>query len=140
TNPEGFEGTLKEAVVGADAFIGVSAPNVLDGSDIQAMNSDALVFAIANPDPEVDPVEALKHAAVVATGRSDYQNQTNNVLAFSGIFRGLLDADVPVVDEYILVVTADAIDDCIPVEEQHPGYVIPSVFDPEVAKKVAEVV
>ena len=140
TNPEGFEGTLKEAVVGADAFIGVSAPNVLDGSDIQAMNSDALVFAMANPDPEVDPVEALKHAAVVATGRSDYPNQINNVLAFPGIFRGLLDAEARDVDENIMVAAADAIADCIPVEELHPGYVIPSVFDPEVAKKVAEAV
>ncbi|MDN6748035.1 MAG: NAD-dependent malic enzyme, partial [Brevibacterium sp.] len=93
TNPEGFDGTLKEAVVGSDVFIGVSAPNVLDGSDIQAMNTDALVFAMANPDPEVDPAEALKYAAVVATGRSDYPNQINNVLAFPGIFRGLLDAE-----------------------------------------------
>ena len=140
TNPEGFEGTLKEAVVGADAFIGVSAPNVLDGSDIQAMNSDALVFAMANPDPEVDPVEALKHAAVVATGRSDYPNQINNVLAFPGIFRGLLDAEARDVDENIMVAAADAIAECIPVDELHPGYVIHSVFDPEVAKKVAEAV
>src|SRR5699024_10847347 len=88
TPSEGFDGTPKEAVVGAGASMGVSAPNVLGGSDIQAMNSEALVFAMANPDPEVDPVEALKHAAVVATGRSDYPNQINNVLAFPGIFRG----------------------------------------------------
>ncbi|MCD1287173.1 MULTISPECIES: NAD-dependent malic enzyme [unclassified Brevibacterium] len=140
TNPEGFEGTLKEAVVGADAFIGVSAPNVLDGDDIKAMNSGALVFAMANPDPEVDPAEALKYAAVVATGRSDYPNQINNVLAFPGIFRGLLDAEATDVDENIMVAAAEAIASCIPEEELHPGYVIPSVFDPEVAKKVAEAV
>lgn len=140
TNPEGFEGSLKEAVVGADVFVGVSAPNVLDGSDIQAMNKDALVFAMANPDPEVDPAEALKHAAVVATGRSDYPNQINNVLAFPGIFRGLLDAEATDVNEEIMVAAADAISSCIPEDELHPGYVIPSVFDPEVAKKVAAAV
>ena len=140
TNPEGFSGTLKEAVVGADVFIGVSAPNILDGSDIAAMNDGALVFAMANPDPEVDPAEALKHAAVVATGRSDYPNQINNVLAFPGIFRGLLDAEATDVDESIMVAAADAIASCIPEEDLHPGYVVPSVFDPEVAKKVAEAV
>ncbi|MCI4010902.1 NAD-dependent malic enzyme [Brevibacterium sp. ZH18] len=140
TNPEGFEGSLKEAVVGADVFVGVSAPNVLDGSDIQAMNKDALVFAMANPDPEVDPAEALKYAAVVATGRSDYPNQINNVLAFPGIFRGLLDAEATDVNEEIMVAAADAIASCIPEDELHPGYVIPSVFDPEVAKKVAAAV
>ncbi|MCF2572074.1 NAD-dependent malic enzyme [Brevibacterium sp. UCMA 11754] len=140
TNPEGFDGTLKEAVVGADVFIGVSAPNVLDGADIQAMNKDALVFAMANPDPEVDPAEALKYAAVVATGRSDYPNQINNVLAFPGIFRGLLDAEATDIDENIMVAAADAIASCIPEDELHPGYVVPSVFDPDVAKKVAEAV
>ena len=140
TNPEGFAGSLKEAVVGADVFIGVSAPNVLNGDDIAAMNKDALVFAMANPDPEVDPAEAAKHAAVVATGRSDFPNQINNVLAFPGIFRGLLDAEARDVDENIMVAAADAIASCIPEDELHPGYVIPSVFDPEVAKKVAEAV
>ncbi|MDN5634485.1 MAG: NAD-dependent malic enzyme [Brevibacterium sp.] len=140
TNPEGFDGTLKEAVVGADVLIGVSAPNVLDVSDIQAMNQEALVFAMANPDPEVDPAEALKHAAVVATGRSDYPNQINNVLAFPGIFRGLLDAEATDIDENIMVAAADAIASCIPEDELHPGYVVPSVFDPDVAKKVAEAV
>ncbi|MDN6377949.1 MAG: NAD-dependent malic enzyme [Brevibacterium aurantiacum] len=140
TNPEGFEGTLKEAVAGSDVFIGVSAPNVLDGADIQAMNKDALVFAMANPDPEVDPAEALKYAAVVATGRSDYPNQINNVLAFPGIFRGLLDAEATDIDENIMVAAADAIASCIPEEELHPGYVVPSVFDPEVATKVAAAV
>ena len=140
TNPEGFDGTLKEAVVGSDVFIGVSAPNVLDGSDIQAMNSDALVFAMANPDPEVDPAEALKYAAVVATGRSDFPNQINNVLAFPGLFRGLLDAEATDIDENIMVAAADAIASCIPEDELHPGYVVPSVFDPEVATKVATAV
>ncbi len=140
TNPEAFEGSLKEAVVGADVFVGVSAPNVLDGEDIKAMNKDALVFAMANPDPEVDPAEALKYAAVVATGRSDYPNQINNVLAFPGIFRGLLDAEATDINEDIMVAAADAIASCIPEEDLHPGYVIPSVFDPDVATKVAAAV
>ncbi|MGC2942621.1 MULTISPECIES: NAD-dependent malic enzyme [unclassified Brevibacterium] len=140
TNPEGFSGTLKEAVAGSDAFIGVSAPNVLSGDDIAAMNEGALVFAMANPDPEVDPAEAAEHAAVVATGRSDFPNQINNVLAFPGIFRGLLDAEARDVDENIMVAAADAIASCIPEDELHPGYVIPSVFDPAVATKVAEAV
>ncbi|RBP63473.1 malate dehydrogenase (oxaloacetate-decarboxylating) [Brevibacterium sanguinis] len=140
TNPEGFEGSLKEAMVGADVFVGVSAPNVLDGDDIKAMNKDALVFAMANPDPEVDPAEALKYAAVVATGRSDYPNQINNVLAFPGIFRGLLDAEATDINDDIMVAAADAIASCIPEEELHPGYVVPSVFDPEVATKVAAAV
>ena len=88
----GAQGTLKEVLAGADVFIGVSAPNLLTGEDIATMAPDAIVFALANPDPEVDPVAASEHAAVVATGRSDYPNQINNVLAFPGFFRGLLDA------------------------------------------------
>src|ERR1700722_6641104 len=92
TNAEGYAGDLAGAVEGADVFIGVSAPNILSGEDVKTMNSDAIVFALANPDPEVDPEDAREHAAVVATGRSDYPNQINNVLAFPGVFRGLLDA------------------------------------------------
>src|SRR3954449_5532544 len=92
TNPRGVTGTLKDAIRGADVFVGLSAPDILDGDDIAAMTPDAVVFALANPDPEVDPVEAARYAAVVATGRSDFANQINNVLAFPGVFRGLLDA------------------------------------------------
>ena len=92
TNQLGFTGSLREAVVGADVFIGVSAPGVLSGSDVAAMADRSIVFALANPDPEVDPAEASRYAAVVATGRSDFPNQINNVLAFPGVFRGLLDA------------------------------------------------
>ena len=106
TNAEGISGTLKEAVRGADVFVGVSAPNVLDGADVEAMADDAIVFALANPDPEVDPAEARKHAAVVATGRSDYPNQINNVLAFPGFFRGLLDASASAIDDSLLVAAA----------------------------------
>src|SRR3954464_9088148 len=92
TNDDGYTGDLHGAVRGADVFIGVSAPGILTGEDVATMNEGAVVFALANPDPEVDPAAAREHAAVVATGRSDYPNQINNVLAFPGVFRGLLDA------------------------------------------------
>ena len=140
TNPEQFVGTLKEAVVGADIFIGVSAPNVLDEADIQAMNKDAIVFAMANPDPEVDPEAAGRHAAVVATGRSDYPNQINNVLAFPGFFRGLLDAKVSDITDAMLLAAADAISARVSQDELNPGFIVPSVFDPHVASDVAEAV
>src|ERR1035438_10502233 len=87
-----YAGDLAGALRDADVFIGVSAPGILSGDDIAAMAAGAIVFALANPDPEVDPDAAMDHAAVVATGRSDYPNQINNVLAFPGVFRGLLDA------------------------------------------------
>jgi len=102
-SPGHFSGSLADAMVGADIFIGVSAPNVLGEADIKAMAKDAIVFALANPDPEIDPVIARKHAAVVATGRSDQPNQINNVLVFPGIFRGLLDG-------YITKITDDMFD------------------------------
>lgn len=140
TNEENFSGTLKEAVVGADVFIGVSAPNLLDGSDIEKMNDGAVVFAMSNPDPEVHPEEASRYAAVVATGRSDFPNQINNVLAFPGFFRGLLDAGAAEITDNMLVGAAEAIASCISEEELNPGYIIPSVFDAEVSVRVAEAV
>ena len=140
TNPEQFTGTLKEAMVGADVFIGVSAPNVLDEADIEAMNENAIVFAMANPDPEVDPIAAGRHAAVVATGRSDFPNQINNVLAFPGFFRGLLDARVSDITDEMLLAAADAISARVSQDELNPGFIIPSVFDPHVAADVAEAV
>src|SRR5699024_7716467 len=140
TNPEGFTGSLKEAVVGADVFIGVSGPDVLDEADIAAMADDAIVFAMANPDPEVDPAVAAKHAAVVATGRSDFPNQINNVLAFPGFFRGLLDADAVDITPAMLVAAAIAIADRVEPGELIPNFIIPSVFDPHVADEVATAV
>src|SRR5699024_3504987 len=140
TNPENFTGSLKEAVAGSDEFIGVSAPNVLDEDDIAAMNKDAIVFAMANPDPEVDPLVAGKHAAVVATGRSDFPNQINNVLAFPGFFRGLLDAGVSDITDAMLLAAADAIAARVGEAELNPGFIIPSVFDPQVASEVAAAV
>ncbi|MGO1725713.1 NAD-dependent malic enzyme [Glutamicibacter sp. BW77] len=140
TNPENFTGTLKEAVVNADVFIGVSAPNVLDENDIAAMNERAIVFAMANPDPEVDPAVAGRHAMVVATGRSDFPNQINNVLAFPGFFRGLLDAGVAEITDAMLLAAADAIAARVAPEELNPGFIVPSVFDPLVAGNVAAAV
>ncbi|MFM8329184.1 MAG: NADP-dependent malic enzyme, partial [Actinomycetales bacterium] len=112
-NTTQFDGTLSQAMKGADVFIGVSAPNVLTESDVASMAEGAIVFALANPDPEIDPVLARKHAAVVATGRSDQPNQINNVLAFPGIFRGLLDAGAKKITDELLVACAEAIASCV---------------------------
>ncbi len=137
TNDDGYAGDLAGAVEGADVFIGVSAPNILSGEDVKTMNSDAIVFALANPDPEVDPEDAREHAAVVATGRSDYPNQINNVLAFPGVFRGLLDAQSKKIDDQMLVAAAWALADVVQPGELGPDYIIPSVFHPDVASRVA---
>src|SRR6202034_2584418 len=140
TNAGQYEGSLVGALRGADVFIGLSAPRLLTGADIAAMKGDAIVFALANPDPEVDPDEAAEHAAVVATGRSDYPNQINNVLAFPGVFRGLLDAQSTTITDAMLVAAARALADVVPVEELGPDYIIPSVFHPDVASNVAAAV
>ncbi|MGH3331989.1 MAG: NAD-dependent malic enzyme [Nocardioidaceae bacterium] len=140
TNKAGLTGSLKDAVAGADVFIGVSAPNVLSGEDVATMAEDAIVFALANPVPEIDPVEARKHAAVVATGRSDYPNQINNVLAFPGVFRGLLDASATHVDSELLVAAADAVASAVTDDELNANYIIPSVFHAEVHHSVAAAV
>ena len=140
TNAERFEGTLHDAIAAADIFIGASAPNLLTGADIATMNDDAIVFALANPDPEVNPVEASQHATVVATGRSDFANQINNVLAFPGIFRGLLDAQARNVTNEMMIAAAQAIADCVAPDELNPNYIVPSVFDERIAPAVAEAV
>jgi malate dehydrogenase (oxaloacetate-decarboxylating) len=140
TNPRGAQGTLAEMLVDADVFIGVSAPNLLTGEDIAAMASDAVVFALANPDPEVDPFAASKHAAIVATGRSDYPNQINNVLAFPGFFRGMLDSGASEITDDCLIAAATAIADCVKAGELNANYIVPSVFDPDVAPAVAAAV
>src|SRR5215213_9257188 len=139
TNPRGVSGTLREALVGADVFVGVSAPGILTGADIATMAEDAVVFAMANPDPEVDPVAAAEHA-VVATGRSDFANQINNVLAFPGVFRGLLDAQSAHVDEPVLLAAAQALAATVSDEELNATYIVPSVFHPDVTKVVAAAV
>jgi malate dehydrogenase (oxaloacetate-decarboxylating) len=140
TNRSNRTGSLKEAVRGADVFIGVSAPNVLDGDDIAAMAEDAIVFALANPDPEVDPAVARQTAAVVATGRSDFPNQINNVLVFPGVFRGLLDAQSRTVNTEMMLAAARALAATVGAEERNANYIIPSVFHADVAKTVAAAV
>jgi malate dehydrogenase (oxaloacetate-decarboxylating) len=137
TNPRGVTGTLKEAVRDADVFVGLSAPDVLDGDDIATMAPDAVVFALANPDPEVDPVEAARTAAVVATGRSDFANQINNVLAFPGVFRGLLDAQSRTIDTTMLLAAARALAAVVADDELNAAYIVPSVFHPDVTRVVA---
>ena len=140
SNPDRHRGTLKDALKGADVFIGVSAGNILTGDDIATMNSDAIVFAMANPTPEVDPNEAAKHATVVATGRSDFANQINNVLVFPGVFRGLLDARSESVTDDLMLAAARALADVVTPDELNPTYIIPSVFHKDVSKVVAKAV
>jgi malate dehydrogenase (oxaloacetate-decarboxylating) len=140
TNDEGYVGDLRGAVRGADVFIGVSAPGILTGADIATMADDAIVFALANPDPEVDPGAAREHAAVVATGRSDYPNQINNVLAFPGVFRGLLDAQSRSITADMLVAAAHALAAVVTEEELGPNYIVPSVFHADLSSTVAAAV
>jgi malate dehydrogenase (oxaloacetate-decarboxylating) len=140
TNKKGVTGPLKELIAGADVFIGVSAPNLLTGDDIATMNHDSIVFALANPDPEVNITEASKHAAVVASGRSDTANQINNVLVFPGVFRGLLDAQSHEVTDDVLFAAADALAGIITEEELNAAYIVPSVFHPDVVDEVAAAV
>ncbi|WP_431844149.1 NAD-dependent malic enzyme [Calidifontibacter indicus] len=140
TNPERVTGTLRDALKDADVFIGVSGPNILDGDDIATMNDDAIVFALANPMPEVDPTAAAQHATVVATGRSDFANQINNVLVFPGVFRGLLDAHADGIDDAIMLAAAEALADVVSPEELNPAYIIPSVFQPDISNVVARAV
>ena len=140
SNQENFTGSLSEALVGADVFIGVSVPNVLGEKDVQNMAKDAIVFALANPDPEIDPEVARRHVKVVATGRSDQPNQINNVLAFPGVFRGLLDIGATKITDDALLAAADAIANCVRPEQLNESFIIPSVFDPAVTPAVASAI
>jgi malate dehydrogenase (oxaloacetate-decarboxylating) len=135
--PGSFRGDIHEALKDADVFIGVSAPNVLTEADIKSMAKGSIVFALANPDPEIDPAIARKYAAVVATGRSDQPNQINNVLAFPGIFRGLLDARITKITDQMLVAAAEAIASCVSDDQLNANFIVPSVFDQNVVQKVA---
>ncbi len=140
TNPDGFAGTLTEALAGADVFVGVSGPDLFGAETVATMAPDAIVFALSNPDPEVDPAAAAEHAAVVATGRSDYPNQINNVLAFPGFFRGMLDAGTHEITQEVMIAAAVAIADAVADSELNASYIVPSVFDPHVATAVADAV
>ncbi len=140
TNPEGRTGSLSDAVAGADLFLGLSAPNVLAVEDLKKMNEDPIIFAMANPDPEIRPEVAMGHARIIATGRSDYPNQINNVLCFPGIFRGALDVRAREINEEMKLAAAEAMAGVISDEELSEDYIIPSVFDERVAPAVAEAV
>jgi len=140
SNPDNFKGDIAGAMKGADVFIGVSAPNVITEADAASMAAGSIIFALANPDPEIDPVIARKYATVVATGRSDQPNQINNVLAFPGIFRGLLDANAHKITDELLVAAAEAIAGCVSPDQLNASFIVPSVFDPNVTKAVAAAV
>jgi malate dehydrogenase (oxaloacetate-decarboxylating) len=140
TNPRGLTGTLRDALQGADVFIGVSAPRILAPEWIEEMAEKRVVFALANPDPEVDIFEATQRATVVASGRSDYPNQINNVLAFPGVFRGLLDARARDVTTEMLIKAAEAIASVVTDEQLNANYIIPSVFHPDMSKTVAKAI
>ena len=140
TNPHQVRGGLRDGLQGADVFIGVSAGGVLDPNWIEEMADERIVFALANPDPEVDIAEAAKRATVVASGRSDYPNQINNVLAFPGVFRGLLDAKATAVTTDMLLRAAYAIAGVVTDHQLNANYIIPSVFDPGITNAVARAI
>jgi malate dehydrogenase (oxaloacetate-decarboxylating) len=140
TNPGAIHGSITEALRGANLFIGVSGPGVVTPGDIKRMAKDAIVFALANPTPEIMPEQAERHARIVATGRSDYANQINNVLAFPGIFRGTLDARASDINEPMKLAAARAIADCISADELSEEYIVPGVFNKQVTRRVARAV
>ena len=140
TNPNNQKGGLSDIISGADVFLGLSGPGLLKVNDVEKMGKDAIVFAMANPVPEIMPGEAAPHVAVMATGRSDYPNQINNVLCFPGIFRGALDCLAKGINEEMKMAAAQAIADCISDEHLQPEYIIPCAFDQDVVKNVSEAV
>ncbi|HEY8321964.1 MAG TPA: NAD-dependent malic enzyme [Candidatus Baltobacteraceae bacterium] len=140
TNTENRRGTLSDVLAGADVFIGVSAPGILTPDDIKKMGRDPIVFAMANPTPEIMPDAAAPYVAVIATGRSDFPNQVNNLLAFPGIFRGALDVRARKITDGMLLAAARAIAAIVTDEERSAEYIIPSVFDPRVVDAVAKAV
>jgi malate dehydrogenase (oxaloacetate-decarboxylating) len=138
TNPEGLTGPPAGALDGRDLFIGLSGARIFPAEELGRMNDDAMVFAMANPTPEVSPEEAAPYARIVATGRSDYPNQINNVLCFPGIFRGALDVRAPAITEEMKMAAARAIALIVPESELREDYIIPSVFNRDVAPAVAD--
>jgi malate dehydrogenase (oxaloacetate-decarboxylating) len=140
TNPDNIQGTLDEAMMGADLFVGLSGPGILTVDHLKTMNKDPIVFAMSNPTPEIMPEVAWPHIAVMATGRSDYPNQLNNVLCFPGIFRGALDCHATAITEEMKMAAARAIAETIPDGNLSADYIIPGVFDKNVARNVAKAV
>lgn len=140
TNPRNIKGSILDALTGANVFIGLSGPNIISAADIKLMAKEPIVFALANPEPEVSPEDALPLARILATGRSDYPNQINNVLGFPGIFRGLLDVKARGVNEAVKFAAAEAIAHVITDDELQEDYIIPSIFDRKVGSSVAHAV
>ncbi len=140
TNPNRIKGSISEVIEGANVFIGLSAPNILKPKDIRKMSKDAVVFALANPEPEISPEDALPLVRVLATGRSDYPNQINNMLSFPGIFRGLLDVRAKGINDEVKFEAAKAIAYSVKENELHEDYIIPSIFDKKVTSSVAHAV
>jgi malate dehydrogenase (oxaloacetate-decarboxylating) len=140
SNPEKLQGGPNEVLEGADLFIGVSGPGLIEAKSLEAMADDAIVFAMANPTPEVMPEDAEPYVRIMATGRSDYPNQINNVLCFPGIFRGALDAGAPQITEEMKLAAAHGIAAVVSEEDLNEDYIIPSVFNRDVAPAVAEAV
>src|ERR687898_924829 len=140
TNPEGLTGELSDVIAGADLFLGLSVPGVLTTEHLDQMASDPIIFALANPDPEITPEETEGRARIIATGRSDYPNQINNTLCFPGIFRGALDSRARKMNEEMKLAAARALAEVIPEEELSEDYVIPSLFDERIVPTMAEAV
>ena len=141
TNPENVSGTMADALVGADIFVGVSAPGIVTQDMVRSMNKDAIIFAMANPVPEIMPDEAKAAGArIVGTGRSDFPNQINNVVAFPGIFKGALEGRAPQITEEMKMAAALALAELVPADELNEDNIMPEAFNPIVAQKVAEAV
>ena len=141
TNPEKLTGALTEAIKNADVFVGVSAPNIVSAEMVASMNSDSILFAMANPVPEIMPdVAKAAGARVVGTGRSDFPNQVNNVVAFPGIFKGALEGRAPQITEAMKLAAANAIAGLVPENELNDENILPEAFNPQVAQVVAEAV
>ena len=140
TNPTSFQGKIEEALVGADLFMGLSGPGTIKATSLKNMNQNPIVFAMANPTPEIMPEEAVPYVRIMATGRSDYPNQINNVLAFPGIFRGALDCQASDINEEMKLAAAYAIADVIKRDELNEDYIIPGVFNPKIVESVAQAV
>ena len=137
TNPQRLTGSLSEVLPGADVFVGVSGPGLVTRADLETMGTDPVVFALANPDPEIRPEQAAGVAAVIATGRSDFPNQINNALCFPGIFRGALDVAATSITEGMKLAAADAIASVVDDDELTPDYIVPSIFDARIVESVA---
>jgi malate dehydrogenase (oxaloacetate-decarboxylating) len=142
TNREGFDGSISEAMQCDDLFLGVSGPRMITADQVRSMNPNSIVMALSNPEPEIMPelIHDVSQARIIATGRSDYPNQVNNVLCFPGLFRGAFDAAATKITEEMKIVAARAIAETIPNSQLSEDYILPSVFNPEVSESVAAAV